>query len=110
MSQNSLVRFALNNRYLKKQGVPELMKLAPAPALAIVRAPAVAGSGALITKGAAVLACAVVIAGSTLLSSNPPDSSKVPHDVLTHQTPVPREGAKKWIVPRFCRCREFDLV
>ena len=24
MSQNSLVRFALNNRYLKEQGVPEL--------------------------------------------------------------------------------------
>ena len=27
MSQNSLVRFALNNRYLKEQGVPELREI-----------------------------------------------------------------------------------
>ena len=27
MSQNSLVRFALNNAYLKKQGVPELREI-----------------------------------------------------------------------------------
>ena len=27
MSQNSLVRFALNNRYMKEQGVPELREI-----------------------------------------------------------------------------------
>ena len=27
MSQNSLVRFALNNAYLKEQGVPELREI-----------------------------------------------------------------------------------